>query len=238
MLVQPMLSQTGMRCSLRTTFQGAITLIECVVVLGVLCLLAVVLHPRKGRPEQAKRIQCLNNLKQIGFGLRTFAVDNGGSYYASSEGGHGSNSLLAVEHPADLWRYFVGHTNLWETPKILACPADTRRSLLNTWACVATNDHNRALSYGLGLDADEERPSTIVSADRNWTLDGLPVGMAILTLTTNHPVGFHTNLHRNAGNVLLGDGSVQMGSSIWLPEMVREAIHARTNSSTMRFVVP
>lgn len=238
MLVQPMLSQTGMRCSLRTTFQGALTLIECVVVLGVLCLLAVLFYPRIGSKDQTWRIPCLNNLKQIGLVLRTYAVDNGGSYFVSSEGGHGSNSLQALERPADLWRYFVGLSNGFETPKILACPADTRRSLLNTWACVVTNDHNRALSYGLGLDADEERPSTILSADRNWTLDGLPVGMATLTLTTNHPVGFHTNLHRATGNVLLADGSVQMGSSGKLREMVRDAIHARTNSSTMRFVVP
>jgi prepilin-type N-terminal cleavage/methylation domain-containing protein/prepilin-type processing-associated H-X9-DG protein len=131
----------------------------------------------------------------------------------------------------ELWRHFTVLSNEVST-KVLSCPKDTRKATSFDWQSVITNDHNRAISYTLGLDATEEEPQSILSSDRNLTLDGLPVGVAILTLRSNSPVGFHTNLHNLAGNVLFGDGSVQQ-----VTQMVTNAVGS-SNSRNIRIVVP
>lgn len=232
-----------MRSSPRSIPQNAFTLLEGVVVLAVVCVLAVFLFiPTLGRASRSKRIHCVSNLKQIGLATRVSANDNQGSNRGVPDlyrvVGVGGKSTSDLENPSELWRHYAAHSNLFGTPKVLACPADTRRSLLNTWESVITNDHNGAISYALGLYSTEEQPRSILNLDRNLSLDGLPVGTAMLTLTTNSPVGFHTTMHNLAGNVLLGDGSVQQLTSLRLRELVRDAIQAQTNSVGIRIVVP
>src|ERR1051325_4675717 len=69
---------------------ASFTLIELLVVITILPILAALLLPAlKNAKETAKRSCCINNLRQIGIGMFTFADDNDGAlpfrgYYTSS----------------------------------------------------------------------------------------------------------------------------------------------------------
>ena len=90
------------------------------------------------------------------------------------------------------------------TPKVLACNSDTYRTRTGDF----TKFSNANLSYFVGLDAREENPQLILTGDRNITGGTLSNGFLRL-LPTNAAAGWTTQIHSNAGNIGLADGSVQ-----------------------------
>lgn len=65
----------------RSTRETALTLVEVLVVVGVLFVLAAMVLPSPGRGSgRAPGINCANNFKQVSLAFRIWAGDNGDQY--------------------------------------------------------------------------------------------------------------------------------------------------------------
>lgn len=148
------------------------------------------------------RINCVNNLKQIGLACRVWEGDNNNQYPPQVSRTNGG-SMEFITGPNE-WHHFQVMSNELSTPKLLICPEDPNRFTATNFDFL----RNSNLSFFFGVDATETHPQMILSGDRNLT-NGLPVKNGLLELTTNRPAGWTREIHNKIGNIALADGSVQ-----------------------------
>ena len=185
------------------------TLVALLVIIAVIAVLAAMLLPALASAKQkAQRINCINNLKQLGLAYRIWEGDNGDKY---------PMAVFNINSGADTFRCFQVMSNELSTPRILVCPADTRTAAANFIRL-----KNQNVSYFVGLDANDAHPQRFLSGDRNITGPAAPEN-GILKLVPGGSVSWTAEIHVNQGNLGLADGSVWQYSNSQLREALQKS---------------
>ena len=205
------------------------TLFEVCVVLAVVIVLVALLLPATSCPRNyAKKINCRNDLKCIGFAYRIWEGDNGDIYpMGISVTNGGSMEAATAGDLAQTWR--VMSNELCMT-KILLCPADADR----IWATNFSSLANSNISYFVGVEVtNEANPRAILTGDSNFEMGGKAVAAGRFSFGTNDPIAWQSNRHSKYGNLVFADGSVQGTTASRLRAYV-----AVTGVATNRWAIP
>jgi prepilin-type processing-associated H-X9-DG protein len=208
----------------------AMTLVEVLVVIAVLFILAAIILPQLADRHNNKspRIECVNNLMQIGLAYRIWEGDHNDKYPMQvSVTNGGAAELIAT---GNVVACFQVMSNELSTPRILVCPADDK----SVWATNFTTDFSsKNISYFVGLDADQTHPQRILSGDDNFEIGGVPVKSGLFGISTNTRIAWTSARHKYAGNIGFADGSVQEVTTGDLQNALRQ-----TGLATNRLAIP
>jgi hypothetical protein len=208
-------------------------LLICVVTATL--VIGFLLMPRPtGCGAKASRINCVSNLKQIGLAFRMWSNDHGNRFPMALPVSGTNGGTVDFNLTGEVWRHFQIISNEINTPKVFVCPDDGKRSRTGDWSVFTNNSH---LSYFVGLDADETMPQTILSGDRNVISPTIKPVKGVLNFAANDRVEWTKAIHKQQGNVGLGDGSAAQLTQQALSKQFQAAFNS-TTQAVYRIALP
>ncbi len=203
-------------------------LIVVVTAVLVVTVLIPMLNARRSGRVPAQRINCVSNLKQIGFAFRVWANEHDERFPMQVFTNQGGSMEYVGAGPVFL--HFLAISNELISPKLLLCVADNTRGRRAT-NFAELRDQN--LSYFVGVDAQPTNSNHWLAGDHNLSTNGVAVRSGLLPLTTNHQVGWTKRVHNGAGNVGFADGSVGQ----LVPYSLQQSLQM-TGLATNRLAIP
>jgi hypothetical protein len=207
----------------------ALTRTDVLAVLVISCLLAIYfLHALSATNSPRQHIFCISNLKQVGLAFRLWEGDNNNKYpMAVSVTNGGAMELVST---GNVSACFKAMSNELNTPKILLCPEDTRRTYATNFS---TGFSGANISYFVNPDAVETHPQMILVGDDNLLVDGKPVQPGILNLRPGTAIAWTKDRHHGAANLGMADGSAQQVTTGGLQKALQQ-----TGVATNRLAIP
>ena len=241
--------------------RAGLTIIEVLVVVAIVVVLAgIMMPPFTHDKTRARRISCVNNLKQVAVGLRLFANDADGKYPFECFTTGSTNAEVTSfpggwnHNPTNLWKLLQLAQNDISSPRVLVCPADSDRqpavdflsgSGSSSNSFLSPSKRNNALSYFLALDAKEAQPAMLLVGDRNLARDSDKTDsepgrnylngeqrLGSTDADVKH-LRWNNDIHERGGNIAFMDGSARQLTS----GKLREAV-MNTGDTTNRIWLP
>jgi prepilin-type processing-associated H-X9-DG protein len=202
----------------------AFTLVELLVVIGIIALLISILLPVLSRArESAKRTGCLNNLRQVHAAFYCYAMDNADQvplgYRTPSKQ---FNSMVFSTTTGGSWVLFglLYQGGYIHNPIILYCPSETNPKFMfntpeNPWPALGELP-SANIQSGYGARPQEQLPDDLAHPPASSSPFSMPRlnrlrRLAILADLTSARARVITR-HATGVNVLFGDGSAH-----WVP---------------------
>ena len=195
------------------------TLVELLVVIGIIGVLLAILMPTVGRArESARRAACLSNLRQVYQTVQLFADDNGGlvpvGYRAVAGKGTKQFNSMVYSGTAKKFCLFgaLYQAGVLKRPEVLFCPSnlDPQSSFntdVNPWPPAAVDPAINCWA-GYGGRPDTLMPDVVPGEKVPHTMPRLADFQARAMLADLTALPSRVELrHRDGINVLCGDGS-------------------------------
>jgi prepilin-type processing-associated H-X9-DG protein len=217
---------------MKTVHARAFTRIDLAILIatvGMIAVWAAYAPWRTWRRPHRCGIGCTSNLKQIGLGFRMWSNDHENRFPWETPAADGGTKEFAGIPIAAL--HFIVVSNELNSPKVLVCSSDNGRTRTTNWSLQNSN-----LSYFAGLSADETKPNTILSGDRNISTNSKML-TGILTVQDAAALRWTKDIHKGAGNIGLADGSVAQLATRNVRKTLQNALDASTNTA-VRLVIP